>query len=55
MDVRAVVLNAVFHVLSTGCRLARDLERHCRIAAAFVRRVAVIRIMLRRLAAKPAA
>ncbi len=33
MDVRAVVLNAVFHVLSTGCRLARDLERHCRIAA----------------------
>jgi len=31
-------------------RLARDFERHCRIAAAFVR-VAMIRIMLRRLAA----
>jgi transposase len=30
-------------------RLARDFERHCRIAAAFVR-MAMIRIMLRRLA-----
>ncbi len=35
-------------------RLARDFERHCRIAAAFVR-MAMIRIMLRRLAAKPSA
>jgi hypothetical protein len=33
-------------------RLIRDFERHYRIAAAFVR-LAMIRIMLRRLAAKP--
>jgi transposase len=35
-------------------RLARDFERHCRIAAAFVR-MAMIRIMLRRLAPRPSA
>ena len=35
-------------------RLARDFERHCRIACAFVR-MAMIRIMLRRLAAMPSA
>jgi transposase len=35
-------------------RLVRDFERHCRIAAAFVR-MAMIRVMLRRLAAKPSA
>jgi transposase len=33
-------------------RLARDYERHARKAAAFVR-VAMIRLMLRRLAASP--
>jgi transposase len=33
-------------------RLARDFERHSRIAAAFVR-MAMIRIMLRRLAPRP--
>lgn len=37
--------------ISRNRRLARDFERHCRIAAAFVR-MAMIRIMLRRLAAK---
>ena len=36
--------------ISRNRRLARDFERHCRIAAAFVR-MATIRIMLRRLAA----
>jgi hypothetical protein len=40
--------------ISRNWRLARDFERHCRIAAAFVR-MAMIRIMLRRLAAKPSA
>lgn len=40
--------------ISRNRRLARDFERHCRIAAAFVR-MAMIRIMLRRLAAKPSA
>jgi transposase len=35
--------------ISRNRRLARDFERHCRIAAAFVR-MAMIRIMLRRLA-----
>ena len=40
--------------ISRNRRLARDFERHCRIAAAFVR-IAMIRIMLRRLAAKPSA
>jgi transposase len=35
--------------ISRNRRLARDFERHCRIAAAFVR-IAMIRIMLRRLA-----
>jgi hypothetical protein len=34
--------------------LARGFERHCRIAAAFVR-IAMIRIVLRRLAARPSA
>jgi transposase len=38
--------------ISRNRRLARDFERHCRIAAAFVR-MAMIRLMLRRLAAKP--
>jgi transposase len=36
--------------VSRNRRLARDFERHSRIAAAFVR-IAMIRIMLRRLAA----
>lgn len=40
--------------ISRNRRLARDFERHRRIAAAFVR-MAMIRIMLRRLAAKPSA
>jgi transposase len=40
--------------ISRNRRLARDVERHCRIAAAFIR-MAMIRIMLRRLAAKPSA
>ena len=40
--------------ISRNRRLARDFERHCRIAAAFVR-MAMIRIMLRRLAAMPSA
>jgi len=38
--------------ISRNRRLALDFERHCRIAAAFVL-TATIRIMLRRLAAKP--
>ena len=37
--------------VSRNRRLARNFERHCRIAAAFVR-LAMIRIMLRRLARK---
>ncbi len=40
--------------ISRNRRLARDFERHCHIAAAFVR-MPMIRIMLRRLAAKPSA
>ena len=40
--------------ISRNRRLARDFERHCRIAAAFVQ-MAMIRVMLRRLAAKPSA
>ncbi|MBB5691886.1 transposase [Roseomonas alkaliterrae] len=40
--------------ISRNRRLARDFERHCRIATAFVR-MAMIRIMLRRLAATPSA
>ena len=40
--------------ISRNRRLARDFERHCRIAAAFIQ-MAMIRIMLRRLAAKPSA
>jgi transposase len=40
--------------ISRNRRLARDFERHCRIAVAFIR-MAMIRIMLRRLAAKPSA
>lgn len=40
--------------VSRNRRLARDFERHCRIACAFVR-MAMIRIMLRRLATKPSA
>ncbi len=38
--------------ISRNLRLARDFEHHCRIAAAFVR-MAMIRTMLRRLAARP--
>jgi transposase len=37
--------------ISRNHRLARDFERHCRIATAFVR-MAMIRIILRRLAPK---
>ena len=37
--------------ISRNRHLARDFERHCRIACAFVR-MAMIRIMLRRLTAK---
>ncbi len=40
--------------ISRNRRLARDFERRCRIAAAFVR-MAMIRIMLQRLAATPSA
>jgi transposase len=40
--------------ISRNRRLARDFERHARIAAAFVR-LAMIRLMLRRLTAKPSA
>jgi len=40
--------------ISRNRRLARDFERHCRIACTFVR-MAMIRIMLRRLVAKPSA
>ena len=40
--------------ISRNRRLARNFEWHCRIAAAFVR-MAMIRIMLRRLAPKPSA
>jgi transposase len=38
--------------ISRCCRLARDDERHARKAAAFVR-LAMIRLRLRRLAARP--
>ncbi len=38
--------------ISRSRRLARDYERHARTAAAFVR-IAMIRLMLRRLAASP--
>jgi phage-related baseplate assembly protein len=51
--VQAVVERTIGWI-SRNRRLARDFERHCRIAAAFVR-MAMIRIMLRRLAAKPSA
>jgi transposase len=40
--------------ISRNRRLARDYERHTRTAAAFVR-LAMIRVMLRRLAASPSA
>jgi len=40
--------------ISRNRRLARDFERHCRITCAFIR-MAMIRIMLRRLAATPSA
>ena len=40
--------------ISRNRRLARDFERHCRIAASFVR-MAMIRIMLRRLSTTPSA
>ncbi len=38
--------------ISRNRRLGRDFERHCRIAAAFVR-MAMIHITLRRITAKP--
>jgi transposase len=37
--------------ISRNWRLARDFERHCRVAGAFIR-IAMIRIMHRRLATK---
>jgi transposase len=40
--------------ISRNRRLVRDFERHCRIATAFAR-MAMIRIMLRWLAARPSA
>jgi transposase len=40
--------------ISRNRRPVRDCERHCRLATAFVR-IAMIRIMLRRLAPKPSA
>lgn len=46
------IVERIIGWISRHRRLARDIERHCRIAAAFVR-MAMIRIMLRRLAAKP--
>jgi transposase len=46
------VVERFFAWIGRNRRLARDSERHCRIAAAFVR-TAMIRIMLRRLAAVP--
>ena len=50
---RGIVERAIGWI-SGSRRLARDFDRHGRIAAAFVR-MAMIRIMLRRLAAKPSA
>ena len=49
---RRRVVERFFAWIGRNRRLARDFERHCRIAAAFVR-MAMIRIMLRRLAATP--
>jgi transposase len=44
------IVERTFAWISRNRRLARDFERHARIAAAFVR-LAMIRIMTRRLAA----
>jgi len=49
-----VVLPKLWIVERTIGWISRDLERHCRIEVAFVC-MAMIRIMLRRLAAKPSA
>jgi transposase len=46
------VVERTFAWISRNRRLARDFERHVRKAAAFIR-LAMIRIMLRRLAAIP--
>jgi hypothetical protein len=54
LRIRFRVNTACSSWISRNRRLARDFERHCRIAAAFVR-MAMIRIMLRRLAQKPSA
>jgi transposase len=46
------IVERTFAWISRNRRLARDFERHIRFAVAFIR-LAMIRIMLRRLAAKP--
>jgi transposase len=46
------IVERTFAWISHNRRLARDFERHARKAAAFVR-LAMIRLMLRRLAASP--
>jgi transposase len=46
------IVERTFAWISRNRRLARDFERHVRKAAAFVR-LAMIRLMLRRLAATP--
>ena len=46
------IVERTFAWISRNRRLARDFERHARKAAAFVR-LAMIRLMLRRLAASP--
>ena len=46
------IVERTFAWISRNRRLARDFERHVRKAAAFVR-LAMIRLMLRRLAASP--
>jgi transposase len=46
------IVERTFAWISRNRRLARDFERHVRFAVAFIR-LAMIRIMLRRLAATP--
>jgi transposase len=46
------IVERTFAWISRNRRLARDFERHAATVAAFVR-LAMIRIMLRRLAANP--
>lgn len=46
------IVERTFAWISRNRRLARDFERHIRFAAAFIR-LAMIRIMIRRLAATP--